>query len=301
MSRRSHAGRRSRDHPIEGTASTEDPTPVSRRRCRNRVPRAPNGEGEGVGSRGEKFNNEIDTIPTATALFHNNCMFTAHFILTSNVAKEVMGKRGDIGFSILVKRLQSLGEESIKRVVEQHKTRIVDLFQAPRVFDGLSSSNDSDSSKEFESAVKKTMLLLKKLESSWSTVLPTRVYNTMMSSIIEVVLDEVIKLLLSIEDFSSSTTDSVALTMKSLRHDLPSVLKEPHSGLPSLVSNAFKFLELERCLSSSLHDIVSRWGGGFGFGPLSVVLTSFEVRKLIRALFQNNQLRAKALDRIQDL
>ena len=253
-----------------------------------------------------KFKEEIENIPTATALFHNNCMFTAHFILTSPQTREVIQSDdkdicSQMNFSGLMKKLRSMGEESLKNAVNSHRVKIIDFFQAPEVIQCLldEPTTKNPSLKPFDWAVKKSVLMLKKLQSSWSTVLPVHVYNQMMASLMSVILDEIMKMILAVDDFSASTTDSLALIMKSLRGDLPDLLQEPHEGLPSLIPNAFQFLELERLLSSSLAEIVNRWGSGFG--PLSVAFRADQVKKLIRALFQNNQLRANALSKIHEL
>jgi hypothetical protein len=248
-----------------------------------------------------KFKEEVDSIPTATALFHNNCMFTAHFILTCPTIRDVMeDKATNYDFAGLLKKFRLMGETVMKECVSQHKHRIIDYFQAPEVLQSLVEVDVKNPSlKAFESAVKKSLLLLKKLQSGWMKVLPLQVYNQMISSLMTVILEEIMNLILIVEDFSASTSDALVLIMKSLRNDFPSLLQEPHEGLASLVPNAFQFLELERLLSSSLSEIVNRWGSGFG--PLSVAFSTLQVRRLIRALFQNNQLRANALDKIQDL
>ena len=247
-----------------------------------------------------QFKEDIDSIPTATALFHNNCMFVAHFILTSSLTREAMEDKNQPDFSSLLKKFRSMGEEAMRKSVEDHRIMIVDFFQRPEVLQSLIEVDVKNPSlKAFEWTVKKTILLLRKLQSSWSTVLPLEVYNQMMASLMTVVLEEMMNIILAVEDFSASTSDAVVVVMKSVRHDLPQVLEEPHSGLASLIPNAFQFLELERLLSSSLTEIVNRWGSGFG--PLSVAFSCSQVKRLIRALFQNNQLRANALEKIQDL
>lgn len=246
-----------------------------------------------------KHGDVIENIPTASALFHNNCLFLAHFILTSPQIQELEGGTGVTCRPIMTK-LQSIGEEGIKKQMNSHKGKIVDFFQAPEVVQCLLDEPTTTTPlKSFEWAVKKSVMMLKKLEGSWKEVLPRNVYNNMMSTLMTAVLEEIIRLILLVDDFSADTTDTVSHIMRNLRGDLPDLLREPHEGLPSLLPNAFKFLELEKILSSSLAEIVDRWGGGFG--PLSVAFSAEQVKRLIRALFQDNQLRATALSKIRDL
>lgn len=57
-----------------------------------------------------------------------------------------------------------------------------------------------------------------------------------------------------------------------------------------------KFNELILILSSSLTEIYDRWADGKG--PLAVEYTPEDIRKLIRALFQNTDRRAVILAKI---
>jgi len=241
-----------------------------------------------------KFKQEIESNSTASALLHNNLLFTAHFILSCPVTRELMEKDvKEPDLSGLMKRLRDEGEQVIKKCVQQHKTKMIDMFEDPHVLDCLLGEKPLN---PFESAVKKSVLVLKKLQTCWSGILPVHVYNQMMALLMTTILDKIIELVLVVEDFSASTTDSLSLIMKSLERELSDVLQDVQ--LVSLIPNAFQFLELERLLSSSLTEIVCRWGSGFG--PLSVAFSAVQVKKLIRSLFQNNQLRASALDKIHE-
>ena len=58
-----------------------------------------------------------------------------------------------------------------------------------------------------------------------------------------------------------------------------------------------KFKELILILNASLREIEDRWAGGKG--PLAIEFSVEEVKKLIRALFQNTDRRASTLSRIK--
>ena len=58
-----------------------------------------------------------------------------------------------------------------------------------------------------------------------------------------------------------------------------------------------KFLELILILNASLKEIEDRWAGGKG--PLALEFSVEEVKKLVRALFQNTDRRAATLSRIK--
>jgi centromere/kinetochore protein ZW10 len=229
------------------------------------------------------------------ALFHNNCFFAAHSLITSPQVQE-----SGVDCTSLISEFQSLGESAVRQWTEKNRTKIVDQFQMPAVIQCLIDSHVKGYSiTPFADAVKQSLFLLQGMRSNWVDILPHNVYNTQMSGLISVILDEIIRLILMLEDLTSRAAEDIANVMSSLRRDLPQILSEPHEGIQALLPNAFQFLELERMLTSSLADIVTRWGGGFG--PLSVAFRADQVKKMIRALFQNNELRATALNKIREL
>lgn len=58
-----------------------------------------------------------------------------------------------------------------------------------------------------------------------------------------------------------------------------------------------KFQEFVRLIKGSLRDIDSRWADGLG--PLAAEFTPYQIKHLIRALFQNSDKRAALLAKIK--
>lgn len=242
-----------------------------------------------------KHNAGVEQDEQLAALFHNNCFFAAHFLLTS---PQIQDSAADC--SSLISEFQSLGESAVRLWTERNRAAIEDHFQNPEVIQCLIDSHVKGNSTEpFEQAVNKCVNLLRNMRDNWSDILPHNVYNNLAASLMLVILDEIMRLVLMLEDITSRSAEDIAHIMSSLRKDLPAILREPHEGIPALLPNSFQFLELERMLTSSLAETVSRWGGGFG--PLSVAFRADQVKKMIRALFQNNELRASALNKIREL
>ena len=71
----------------------------------------------------------------------------------------------------------------------------------------------------------------------------------------------------------------------------------PKMDLIRYVKKWSKFNELIVILNASLREIEDRWAGGKG--PLAIDFSVEEVKKLIRALFQNTDRRAATLSRIK--
>ena len=63
------------------------------------------------------------------------------------------------------------------------------------------------------------------------------------------------------------------------------------------VATWFKFLEVRFMLDARMGEVADRWSEGNG--PLAEHLASEEVKKMVRALFDNNDNRAKLLAMIK--
>ena len=226
------------------------------------------------------------------AYFHNTCLFAAHFLLTSPQITEC-----PIDFNHLITRFQTMGESVVRDIIDQKKESIRTLFQDPHVVQCLIDGGTSELV-PLEEAVSRSLLILKIVKESWIEILPRNVYNNMTASLMTVLLNEIIRLVLLMQDIASTTAEKMVQLMSNLKKDLPDFLCEPHEGITALLPNSFQFMELERVLKSGLAETVSRWGSGFG--PLSVAFRADQVRKLIRALFQNNDLRTTALNKIRE-
>ena len=75
------------------------------------------------------------------------------------------------------------------------------------------------------------------------------------------------------------------------------------SASPVVVDNLFKlvpkwqrFTELHLVLNANLSEISDRWADGKG--QLAAVFSAFEVKNVVRALFENNEKRARVLKMI---
>ncbi len=78
----------------------------------------------------------------------------------------------------------------------------------------------------------------------------------------------------------------------------PEYEREATALLHKHVTKWRMFLEVQRVLSASLREIDERWADGKG--PLAAELRADQVKKLVKALFQNTDRRAHVLSRIRE-
>lgn len=280
---------------------------------------------------------------TASALFHNNCLFMAHFLLTSPQIQDapaqikdskILGANSDTnsfgakssdanfgakssrpGFNQIASLLEDEGRHVIQEAMREEKYKFIEFFNSSSVLTSLiENATLSDDLKPFEFAAKKSIYLLNAISNSWKEILPIGVYNHLIGNLISFIFDEIISKILSIEDISASSANRMSQIMKYFqkecfetalrRTDIKSEdnLKDANKTGANLfntqVPSSFKFNELRNALTASLADIVNRWGDGYG--PLSMAFTDVQIKKLIRALFQNSEIRAVALSRIRN-
>lgn len=87
------------------------------------------------------------------------------------------------------------------------------------------------------------------------------------------------------------------LVKNNLTFDFFPLLTQKPADIESHVKSWVKLQELILVLGGSLKDIEKRWDEGTG--PLAIHFRTEELRSLIKALFQNTQIRANLLAKIK--
>ncbi|PFX30588.1 Centromere/kinetochore protein zw10-like [Stylophora pistillata] len=149
--------------------------------------------------------------------------------------------------------------------------------------------------------------ILTNLGKVWNGILPVDIYCQSLGALFDDVLKNIAWEVIQLEDISTEEAHQL--------HSLLSILVERGSeifqnteeeaseavenswNLCTVVPHWIRYKELIAILEASLQDIVDRWADGKG--PLAHEFTAQEVKGLIRALFQNTDRRAAALDKIK--
>jgi len=117
-------------------------------------------------------------------------------------------------------------------------------------------------------------------------------------------LNEICSKVLSCEDISANTANELADSFTKLAVETATVFQKENMTAQETQVVASKavpkwdrFRLLTFVLTASMRDIGDKWVNGCG--PLSAAFTAEEIRKLVRALFQNTDHRAAFLASIK--
>lgn len=245
----------------------------------------------------------LENIPQQSAVFHNDCMYLAHHLLTlghqfskmSEYAKKTMH---GMTFVDKVPYLRRLGAEVFLQQLKSQKQMMVQCLEPLHSFATMRSH---DKFSVVEKSLKQVLYQLNHLKKVWLEVLPTHTLLRALGNLVNYCITEVVSTVCAIEDISSDDSVSLRLACELLLLQVPSVFqdssKNPDLSWRQHVAKWSRLEELVFLLSSSLREIVDRWADGKG--PLANAFSIVEVKRFIRALFQNTEHRAQAISKIR--
>uniref|UniRef100_A0A1A9WTX0 Centromere/kinetochore protein zw10 n=1 Tax=Glossina brevipalpis TaxID=37001 RepID=A0A1A9WTX0_9MUSC len=224
----------------------------------------------------------LKSIPQQSALFLNNCLFLEHWIV-KNIGIDTIPTH-----VALLKTLHATGT-SIWQNQINHQQKI--LTKILREFD--ISDPHSIGSHPFK-LIRQCLRQLDLLKNVWLNVLPTSNYNRTFCDLLNDFCLEIMKRIFLLEDISTTAANELSNLIDVILNKAPELFKEKHEVLH--VPCWMKLQQLKMILNASLHEITEQWCDGAGI--LTAHYKADEIRRLIRALFQNTDRRANALTKI---
>ncbi|GBP51742.1 hypothetical protein EVAR_97019_1 [Eumeta japonica] len=241
--------------------------------------------------------NFLQTIPQYVALFHNNCMFLAHNLLTFGEKWMTLMDDRDVDYPIsfvdLVQKLRDLGYKHLTIHMQQQRKQILDNIRSSDLNSLVVKDVLSDNA---EQAIRQCLRQLQILKNVWIGVFPGKVFCRLMSTLVNMFIDELIHRVCTVEDISAEMATQLTEIYTIVVKKAPNLFQKP-SDIEQNVRSWIKLQELIIVLGGTLKDIEKRWGDGTG--PLAVHFRTEELRNLIKALFQNTMLRANLLSKIK--
>ncbi|CAD0195081.1 unnamed protein product [Chrysodeixis includens] len=241
--------------------------------------------------------NYLQTIPQYVALFHNNCMYLAHNLQTfgDKWLTLMIGREMDypISFVDLVQKMRDLGYQHLTIHMQQQRKQILDNIRSSDLNCIVVKDELSDNA---EAAVRQCLRQLHLLKNVWIGVFPSNVFTRLMATLVNMFLDELIHRVCTVEDISMEMATQLTEMYTIVVQKAPHLFQSP-DDMEKHVKSWIKLQELIFVLGGSLKDIENHWKDGTG--PLAVHFTHEELRSLIKALFQNTQMRANLLSKIK--
>ncbi|CAB3256239.1 unnamed protein product [Arctia plantaginis] len=241
--------------------------------------------------------NYLQTIPQYVALFHNNCMYIAHNLLTfgDKWATLMEGRELDypISFVDLVQKMRDLGYKHLTIHMQQQRKQILDNIRSSDLNCIVVKDVLSDNA---EAAVRQCLRQLHLLKNVWIGVFPNNVFTRLMATLVDMFVEELIHRVCTVEDISMEMATQLTEMYTIVVQKAPHLFQSP-KDIEQHVKSWIKLQELIFVLGGSLKDIENHWKDGTG--PLAIHFRTEEIRSLIKALFQNTQMRANLLSKIK--
>lgn len=131
------------------------------------------------------------------------------------------------------------------------------------------------------------------LKNVWQTILPSELYNTTVGGLLDVICSNVVKKVVTMEDISTILANGLVELIKTI-DEKGQALFEADSSAMDWCQSWQKMLHLQFILDASLVDITYSWKAD----QISQTFKAEEIKRMIRALFQNTDRRANALSSI---
>ena len=258
----------------------------------------------------------LRTLPLYSALAFNNCMFLAHScVLMGYEYKSGMSNNDNdneflLSFADSIVKLRTVGIDLFQEQLKRQRDQLGAIIEESGLGDSNSASVDNDPAAEegqlppkAEQSFKQISHQLNHLKNVWQNVLPLNVFGRSMGVLVNFVIGEISGKVLRLEDISADSATRISSLLNSLEGKLPDLFqvegesKSSKHDVVRYVRAWQRFKELILVLNANLKEIEDRWAGGKG--PLAVEFTVEEMKRLIRALFQNTDRRAAVLSRIK--
>ncbi|XP_044750534.1 centromere/kinetochore protein zw10 homolog [Coccinella septempunctata] len=249
--------------------------------------------GDFVASHHQKL---LETIPQQVALFYNNCMYLHkqlqkwdQMFETNNVLTSYCDDSSK-GFY----QVEEVGRMFFDSFVREQKEQIEIILKGTNLHNKKTLETLEDNT---EKLIRQCLRQQELLKTVWSKVLSYPVYNQTIGDILNTMCNFLINSLVVLEDIGAVVAENLIELFKIVLNRGVKLFSDSNEVF-LYVSLWHKFNELIFVLGASLLDISDRWADGKG--PLALHFTPYELKQLIRALFQNSDRRAAVLSRIHE-
>ncbi|UJR25729.1 hypothetical protein I4U23_007080 [Adineta vaga] len=242
--------------------------------------------------------------PYLTALHFNTYMYVAHeCLLLGEEYYHLKNKTGDgqpITFVDYVAIFRNQAANLLKTQLDTQRDLLTSFIKEIGAFHSI--ADEGENQDRLKRAINKCTIQLENLSRNWRDVFSPHVYFKVLGYLCDHVSQLLIKETLSLEDIPEQECEIMVNVFTQWSTFLQNILVKDEISpglniLARLAPNLTRFNELCLVLNSSLQTIVDRWFNGQG--PLASQFTAFEVKQLIRALFQTSERRTAALAKIQ--
>ncbi|KAL6077818.1 ribosome biogenesis protein ytm1 [Balamuthia mandrillaris] len=260
----------------------------------------------------------LENVPALSMIFHNDCMFIAHSLLTFEYpyrARLSTGKQKPVSFLDMVPMFQHLAQTFYSLQMHKQHTILLELVNEAK---GLHDTHRYARMEVVETTFKRVNHHLSHISKVWKPIMPLHVFLQAFGGLLDTVLLALIEQLKMLKDISEDETHNLhylfstlfvhqsafrltSSERKALGQMENSRKRREHNkeeqaeraaagGVRDYVLHWDKFVHLTNILEAKMVDIVEDWRKG-----KLPDFTAAEVMALIKALFSDSPLRRQQL------
>eukprot|EP00911_Craspedida_sp_UC1_P001656 UC1_evm1s1254 len=233
----------------------------------------------------------LATVPQMAMVFHNDCFYLAHHALSlghqfrdslpDDIAKAAT-------FIDMVPALRQLGEEHLLAMMRRQEEA---LAEAVASAGGMEGTQYDARYATVERTIKKCLHQLTLLSKQWISVAPEALFDLSMGALVHQAMSSFADAVLALEDVSAEETHQLNQLLSIMTERVPMLwgTRGTPSHMAATVPVWHKYTQLVEVLEASLEGITQTWRAGeYVFAPA-------EIRRIVKAIFENSPRRAKAI------
>ncbi|CAK1589253.1 unnamed protein product [Parnassius mnemosyne] len=241
----------------------------------------------------KKFKVNLEFCPLDIALFFNNCYYLAHSLLGPPWKNILPFSLADLLTTILLECIQDLrvvGLEKVSLYLQSQKnsiTKNIENTELPWTYDSYQT---------FDSAVNSSIILMKDLKTSWFNILPTRMYEHSMCTLIQALCQAMLdRIFGDSKPISEDLVYMLAIRFEDTIADIATLFEE-EVKLETKINIWVKFTKMSQLLKTQLLEITDLWRSD---KLLKQSYVCEEIRQIIKMRFSDDKYRLKILKEIQ--
>ncbi|CAH0591434.1 unnamed protein product [Chrysodeixis includens] len=241
----------------------------------------------------KKFKVNLECCPSDIALFFNNCFYLAHSLLGPpwcNTLPKSLADQLTLVLLECIQDLRVLGLEKISLYLQHQKSSIMQSIES----NGNVWSHESY--EQFDCAINNAITLMKDLKSSWYNVLPSRMYEMSVCTLVQALCQSVLeRVLADSKPVNEELVFMLALRVEQTIADVFTLFEEPIQ-FETKINVWSKFIKLPELLKAQLLEISDLWNKN---REQFQSYTCEEVRQIVKMRFPDDKYRLKILKEIQ--
>ncbi|XP_049878806.1 uncharacterized protein LOC126375745 [Pectinophora gossypiella] len=205
----------------------------------------------------KKFKVNLECCPLDIALFFNNCFYLAHGLLGPPWKTILPGVLADQVTTMLLECIQDLrvlGLEKMSLYLQNQKNAIMQSIEAKDT-----SPWTHEVYEQFDTAINKAILLMRDLKSSWLNILPSRMYEMSLCTLIQALCQAILdRIFADGKPIEEELVYMLAVRLEDILSEVNVLFDEPIK-LEDKVNVWTKFNKMPQLLKAQLLEIAEIW------------------------------------------